>query len=127
MSLFLKDPAFKSGRDDAALEERKRRFAGLNDFITSAGGWITSRSGEKEVRIDCLPGSALPEVLAKIGYKLRAELQGERILPHAVVEEFTKNADGSLGALTDGSTQAVSVRVTNAGVARVEKYSFLIP
>jgi hypothetical protein len=43
---------------------------------------------------------------------------------HGIVETLTKNRDGSLGPLTGGSTQAVRIKVTHAGVREVEVWSF---
>ena len=65
------------------LEERKRLFAGINKFVTERNGWLTSVPGERAVTMECLPDSTLPEELRKLGYKVEADGEGERILPHA--------------------------------------------
>jgi hypothetical protein len=74
-------------------------------------------------RLRVLPGNPLS---AQIRFQVEPNGYGERILPHSVVEYFTKNADGTLSLLTEGSTQPVSSRVTHAGIARVAKFFFLI-
>jgi hypothetical protein len=107
-----------------AVRERKARFEGLNDHISKAGGWITSVPGNRLIDFEVLPESPLPDDLRARGYTVHADGFGERILPHSKVELFTKNADGSLSILSEGSTQAVSSRVTHAGIARVEKFFF---
>ncbi len=74
-----------------------------------------------------LPGSNLANALADLGYDLRPELDGERILPHAIVEKFARNSDGSLGILTEGSTNKVTTVVTHAGIVKTRRFSFDLP
>ena len=93
----------------------------INDEIRKAGGWVTSVPGDRYVDFEVLP--AIP---AQIRFQVEPNGYGEGILPHSVVEYFTKNADGTLSLLTEGSTQPVSSRVTHAGIARVAKFFFLI-
>jgi hypothetical protein len=90
-------------------------------------GWVTSVAGAREVRIDVLPGSALPATLERIGYRLRREEPGQRVLAHAIVEEFTRNKDGSLALLSPGSTLPIERRMTHAGISPVERFSFDLP
>ena len=40
----------------------------------------------------------------------------------AIETKFTKNADGTLAPLTEGSTQPVAAIVRHAGIARVLRY-----
>jgi hypothetical protein len=54
----------------------------------------------------------------------RADRDGERILPHSIVEKFTRNADGELVPLTPGSTAKVATTVTHAGIVTTERYEF---
>ena len=54
----------------------------------------------------------------------RADGTGERILPHSIVEKFTRNADGELVPLTPGSTAKVATTVTHAGIVTTERYEF---
>jgi hypothetical protein len=78
------------------IAERKDRFASLNKYVTARNGWLTSIPGEREVMLECLPGSTLPDELRAgaefmLGdekvrlppYKVVADGEGERILPHA--------------------------------------------
>ena len=64
------------------------------------GGWITSVPGERTITFECLPGSSLPNTLADLGYDLRPEPDGERVLPHATRTEMIARADGTLSVLT---------------------------
>jgi hypothetical protein len=88
---------------------------------------VTSVAGAREVRIDCIPGSALPATLTRIGYKLRREEPGQRVLAHAIVEEFVRQADGSLALATPGSSLPIERRTTHAGISPVERFSFDLP
>ena len=47
------------------VDERKRRFAALNEFISQRGGWMTSVPGAHETTFDALPGSPLPSSLSR--------------------------------------------------------------
>ena len=51
-------------------------------------GWITSPPGEKIIRIECLPGSVLPDELAEVGYKVTPTGEGQRLIPDGVTERF---------------------------------------
>jgi hypothetical protein len=90
-------------------------------------GWIVSLPGDVNVRIDCVPGSTLPADLRALGYDVTATGDGERILPHQIVERFTRRADGELEPLTEGSTKPVAQTRTHAGIVRVERYAFDMP
>jgi hypothetical protein len=107
------------------LANRKDKFAGLNKFVTHRGGWITSVPGALEVAIECLPGSTLPDELRAAGYDLRKDGEGERILPAAIVQEFTMSSYGAFEPLTPGSTKPVEVR-RHAGIVAVMRFSFPI-
>jgi hypothetical protein len=78
------------------IADRKERFATLNKYVTARNGWLTSVPGEVDVMLECLPGSSLPDELRAgaefmLGsekvrlppYKVVADGEGERILPHA--------------------------------------------
>jgi hypothetical protein len=105
------------------IKERKQRFAAINEEIMKAGGWVTSIPGDRYIDFEVLEGNPLPR---QIRYEVEPNGSGERILPHSVVERFTKNADGTLSLLTEGSTKEIASRVTHAGIARVTKFFFLI-
>ena len=71
----------------------------------------------------CLAMVGLPGQ-TKLGYRLEPIGTGERILPHSIVEKFTRNADGELVPLTPGSTAKVATTVTHAGIVTTERYEF---
>jgi hypothetical protein len=106
------------------IDERKSRFEGLNEFVQSRGGWTTSVPGAAEVTVECLPDSALPDDLRGLGYDVIAAGDGERILPHRIVERFVRRADSELEPLTAGSTKPVAEVRTHAGIVRVKRYGF---
>ena len=106
------------------IRERKARFETINAEIMSAGGWVTSIPGDRYIDFEILPGNPLPDRIHASGFEVQPAGFGERILPHAVVEYFSRSADGSLELMTEGSTKPVSSRVTHAGIARVEKFFF---
>jgi hypothetical protein len=103
------------------IKERKRKHEAINQEITKAGGWVISRPGLPEIDFEILPGNPLPRQLR---FECAFDGYGERILPHSKVELFTKNADGTLSLLAEGSTQAVTSRVTHAGIHKTERYWF---
>jgi hypothetical protein len=45
-------------------------------------------------------------------------------LPATIVERFTRDADGTLGPRTEGSTQPVTAIVHQAGITKVKGYAF---
>jgi hypothetical protein len=69
---------------DAEIDERKQRFAAINDYVTKRGGWMVSIPGAREMRIQVLPGSVLPGQLAEPGYIVTRTGQSERVLAHAM-------------------------------------------
>ena len=98
------------------VAERKGRFAGLLDFVGKRGGWPTSVAGEEVVRMECLPGSTLPDDLRGKGYKVEPDGEGTRLIPNAVVETI----------LVEGSTRPTR-RVTHAGIVPVDRFKFNLP
>ena len=89
---------------------------------SARGGWLTSVPGAHEISVDALVGSALPEQLAALGYDVVKTGTSERILAHAVAQKFETSSSRALIPATEGSTKAVTVTVTNAGIATVEQY-----
>jgi hypothetical protein len=127
MKRYLKNPTFRRGDPEQdALDERKRRFNGLCEFVRAHHGFVTSVAGAREVRIDCLPGSALPATLERIGYKLRRGEDGTRILPVAITQSFVQNAEGAL-AVAEGSTRPITTVTHSAGISPVERWAFDLP
>jgi hypothetical protein len=110
-----------------ALDDRKDKFEELNTLAHACGdAWLISVPGDFEIIVECLPDSTMPDRLRRLDYQLRDEGTGERILAHAIKTPMTLNADGTMSPLTEGSTQAVTIKVTHAGIVRTERWSFLI-
>lgn len=106
---------------------RKELFAALNEFVTKRGAWLTSIPGDKEVRMECLPDSTLPDELRKLGYTVESDGETERILPHAITTQVVSAADGVLTPLTEGSSGRPVITITSAGICRVLKFTFTLP
>jgi hypothetical protein len=119
---------YHPGRTDetSRVKDRKARFEALNTYITNRNGFIISEPGRAEIRIECLPGSALPGDLAALGYQLQQEEDGERILVGAIVEKFVAGADGGLEPLTAGSTRPIAEIRRHAGICKTERYTFYL-
>jgi hypothetical protein len=112
-------------RRDDSLDQRKRQFRDLNNYINGHGGWLISIPGDLKMRFEALPGSALPDQLRALGWRVERTGESERILPCAVSQKFTTRADGELVPFTEGSSAPVSVQVTHAGIVTVERYEAL--
>ena len=52
-------------------EKRRRLWQAVSDFIHAGGGWVTSPTFGRFVRIECNQGSSLPVELEKAGHSLR--------------------------------------------------------
>jgi hypothetical protein len=96
MTRYLKDAEIRKPPADV-IKRRRERFDVLNELVTEAGGWILSTPGNREVVVECLPDSGLPNLLADRGHGLTPEPDGERILP------------------------------VTAGIARTKRFSFNMP
>ena len=96
------------------VKERKERFEGMLQFVTKAGGWITSEPGLPVVTLQCLPGSALPADLKELGFKLTDAGETERIISGSITETV----------LIEGSTAVRTVR--HAGIVPVKVWTFSI-
>ena len=55
---------------------------------------------------------------------LRQLSTAKRILPAAIVREFTLLSSGAYEPLAEGSTKAVALARRHAGIAKVTRYSF---
>jgi hypothetical protein len=106
------------------IDEAREKFAAINAYITERGGWLVSVPGAPEVTMECLPDSAPPNDLRALGYDVREIGDGERILPHRIVERFTRRADGELEPVNEGSTKPIAETRTHAGIVKVRRYSF---
>jgi hypothetical protein len=65
-----------SSTHNPETDDRKTRFAGLNQFVTARHGWLTSIPGESEVTMETLEGSSLPDELKRLGYDVRETGEG---------------------------------------------------
>lgn len=101
-------------QSDRAIDARKKLFDELAKFIARRNGWITSIPGAAVVRFECLPLSTLPDELRELGNDVIEEGEGERILPHAIVENVPM----------EGSTSTFKMR--HAGIARTRRFSFVL-
>jgi hypothetical protein len=61
------------------------------------------------------------------GFIIEKTGESQRILPHAVAQRFETSSSGALVPPTEGSTKPVSLVITNAGVARIERYDLWMP
>jgi hypothetical protein len=102
----------------------QEKFRELNAYVTERNGWIVSLHGDRALRIECLPFSALPEDMREMGYTVIANGEGERILASAITKKFTRTSSGALEPMTEGSTKPVASTITHAGITRVLRYSF---
>jgi hypothetical protein len=66
------------------------------------------------MRMECLPGSTLPDELRNKGYTVTEIGEGMRILPAAIV------------TLTVVEGSSVPIPVTHAGIVRVQRYGFAL-
>jgi hypothetical protein len=122
---YLKDPHFKESRD--VIAERRERFERLNEEANLFGAWLISTPGNKAVIAETLADSPWPAILRKRFASFEEIGPGQRILPHAVVTRFTRNVDGTLAPLAEGSTAAVTTTFTGAGIAKTKLWGFEIP
>jgi Arm DNA-binding domain len=102
--------------------EKEKGFEGLKRFVTERHGWLVSVPGDRDLRLQVLPGSPLPDQLVALGYIVEKTGETQRILPHAIQQRFEVSSSGALVPVTEGSTKPVSVQITNAGIATVEQY-----
>jgi hypothetical protein len=79
------------------------------------------------MRFRALPDSALPALLRSMGYVVEQTGETQRILPHAITEELTTTSSGAMVPVTEGSTRAVTTRVTHAGIAVVVQFNLRLP
>jgi hypothetical protein len=117
----------RSAPRNPEIDAIKERFAALNEFVTARHGWLVSVPGDPEMRFQALPDSALPASLRAMGYIVEPIGETQRILPHAIVERFSRRADGELEPITPDSTAAVAEVRSHAGIAIVVEYDLRAP
>jgi len=126
--LYMRPSSDRMPQKAEVLPSRKELFAGINAFVRKHGdGWLTSIPGEREVRMECMPESSLPDELRKLGYRLEPGGETERILPHAITTQIVSDVDGVLTPLTEGSSGRPVITSTHAGIVTVQRYSFTLP
>jgi hypothetical protein len=65
--------------------------------------------------------------LKRLGYDVRKTGEGQRILPHAIVQHFVTCSDSEFEPLAEGSTKPIASTVTHAGIVRVLRFAFGMP
>lgn len=120
-------PAAEAKWARAQLAQRKEKFASLNRWIGERGGWIVSVPGDREVRVECLTDSTIPEELRKEGYVLTALGESERILHTAIEQKLSAASDGTMVPWTPESGGPVSLVTQHAGIVTVLRYGFELP
>ena len=74
-----------------------------------------------------MPGSPLPNQLRQAGYEVTEIGTTQRILPHAIVQNFVIGAGGELELATAGSTRPITSRVSHAGIVTTTVYELTEP
>jgi hypothetical protein len=80
----LKD-FYRSGQPNKEVASRKERFAALNELVTRRLGWLTSEPGQREVTMETLEGSNLPDAIRRLGYDVVADGEGQRVTGAGIV------------------------------------------
>jgi hypothetical protein len=109
------------------VDKRKERFEALNQYIRARSGWMTSVSGDPDMRFEALPGSTLPDQLRDNGYEITETGTTQRILPHAIEDKYVIGAGGDLELVTAGSTRPITSTVTHAGIVTMMVYELRVP
>ncbi|MGJ4939303.1 hypothetical protein ACQR1W_01915 [Bradyrhizobium sp. HKCCYLS1011] len=121
------DRAAANYKPGQTAPNRREEFAALNRFITERGGWITSIPAAPEIAMECLEGSALPDELRALGYRLKPAGEGERIIAGTITERLSLTSCGVFEPLVDGSTKTIVRFMRHAGIHKVKRYSFDMP
>jgi hypothetical protein len=77
--------------------------------------------------MQALPDSPLPELLRSAGYIVTKLATSQRVLPHAIHQQFAAGKDGEMEPLVAGSTRPVAITVTHAGIVAVVEYDLIAP
>ena len=72
--------------EGGGLEQRRKLWDAVNEFVRQTGGWVTSVPGVKDMRIEVPQGSSLPAKLTELGYEVRHAGAGSRIANNAITE-----------------------------------------
>jgi hypothetical protein len=120
----------RSAPEDAKqrAERREQWFRALNNEIVSRSDtWIISTPHAPQVILECLETSPMPAELIERGYKLKAEPDGERILPHAIAQPMVLSSSCAMVPATANTTAPVTMVITGAGIHATRRYSFSAP
>ena len=105
---------------DPAVQSRQKafyfRFTEICDLIRRRAGnaWLTSVSGDIEVRLEATAGSSVPQQLREAGYRLVEDPPGQRLVQQAIEEQLTRK---------DGT---IIRHIAHAGIIKVQRFSFLL-
>jgi hypothetical protein len=70
--------------------------------------------------------TVLPSDLRAVGYDVRGDGEGERILPNAILQKLVAGLGGELVPWTEGSTRPVTTIVAHPGTAKVLRYTVVL-
>jgi hypothetical protein len=82
---------------------------------------------DPDMRFEALPGSPLPEKLRQAGYTVTETGTTQRILAHAIGQDFVIGAGGEMELATAGSTRPITSRVSHAGIINTVVYELIDP
>lgn len=60
---------------------KKELWEKIHSTVRENGGWITSAAHAYPIRLECVPGSGLPDTLRSLGYIVTFAGTVERLLP----------------------------------------------
>lgn len=90
---YVSDWATRPARPESSGAEQRRKLSeALVAFIQDRGGWVVSPPGSREIRIECVQGSALPAKLIDLGYSPRHCGVGQRLVPGGMIETIVKHS-----------------------------------
>jgi hypothetical protein len=113
---------------DGKRERREQWFKALNaEVVARSDTWIISTPHAPRIILECLETSPMPAELIDRGYKLKAEQDGQRILPHAIAQPMVISSCGALIPATANSTKPVTMVNYGAGIQSTKRYSFPAP
>lgn len=99
---------FISKPPDPKLEEAKRKFEAINEFVTEHGGWLVSVPGDPTMHLQALPGSTLPGELIELGYLVTRTGETQRL--------FTSNREAEMAIVTWGLLMGKTQHLDHPGV-----------
>ena len=73
-------------------KKRQKLWEALNDYVSTAGGWIVSMPGARILRIEIPQRSPLAAKLSELGYRVLHVGVGTRLTPGGTVETITAHS-----------------------------------